>query len=139
MIELTDEMRDLLGTALADGFACVVGTVSKDGYPQISPKGSVMVYDRETLAYWERARRSAMDNVTANPHVIVYYNNQETRVRWRFHGEATIYADGPVREDVMSRTIQAELDRDPERLGVAVLIKVEKITELTGKVLQQRD
>lgn len=139
MIEMTDEMRDLLGTALADGFACVVGTVSEDGHPQISPKGSVMVYDRETLAYWERARRSAMDNVAANPNVVVYYNNQETRVRWRFHGEATIYADGPVREDVMSKTIQAELDRDPERLGVAVLIKVEKITELSGNVLQQRD
>ena len=34
---------------------------------------------------------------------------------------------------------KAELDRDPERLGVAVLIKIDKITELSGEVLQQRD
>jgi hypothetical protein len=39
----------------------------------------------------------------------------------------------------MDRCVQAELDRDPERLGVAVLIKIEKITELSGEVLQQLD
>ena len=39
----------------------------------------------------------------------------------------------------MARTVQAELDRDPERLGVAVLVRVDKITELSGNVLQQRD
>ena len=39
----------------------------------------------------------------------------------------------------MDRCVQAELDRDPERLGVAVLIKIEKITELSGEVLQQMD
>jgi hypothetical protein len=29
----------------------------------------------------------------------------------------------------MSRTIQAELDRDPERKGVAVMVRVDKIVE----------
>ncbi len=139
MISLTDEMAELLDSALADGYSCVVGTASKDGYPQISPKGSVMAYDSETLAYWERAKRSALDNVAENPHVVVYYSNSEKRIRWRFHGDATVYEDGPVREAVMARTVQAELDRDPERIGVAVLVRVDKITELSGNVLQQRD
>lgn len=139
MISLTDEMAELLDSALADGYSCVVGTASKDGYPQISPKGSVMVYDSETLAYWERARRSALENVGENPHVVVYYSNSGKRIRWRFHGDATVYEDGPVRDAVMARTVQAELDRDPERLGVAVLVRVDKITELSGNVLQQRD
>ena len=39
----------------------------------------------------------------------------------------------------MDRCVQAELDRDPERLGVAVLIKIDKITALSGEVLQQMD
>ena len=38
----------------------------------------------------------------------------------------------------MSRTVEAELERDPERLGVAVLVKVNKIAELSGTVLQER-
>ena len=139
MIKLTKEMSELFDTALADGFSCLLGTASKDGQPQISPKGSVMVYDDETLAYWERARRSGLENVKDNPNVVVYYNNQDKRVRWRFYGKATVHESGPVRDEVMSRTIQAELDRDPERLGVAVLIRVDQVGELSGNVLQQRD
>ena len=139
MINLTDEMKELLGTALADGMSCLVGTASKDGWPQISPKGSVMVYDQETLAYWERSRRSAMENVGENPKVVIYYSNPSTRTRWRFYGTATIHESGPIRDDVMRKTIQAELDRDPERQGVAVLVRIDKVGELSGNILQQRD
>ena len=139
MISMTDEMKENVDANLADGYACLVGTVSKSGEPQISPKGSVLVYDTETLAYWERAKRSALQNVADNPNVVIYYNNQGKRLRWRFHGKATVYPDGPIRLEVIDRCVQAELDRDPELMGVAVLVKVEKITELSGNVLQQRD
>ena len=139
MIKLTDEMKELFDTALADGFACLVGTATKDGQPQISPKGSVMVFDDETLAYWERAKRSGLANLEENPKVVVYYSHPVKRIRWRFYGEASIHESGPVREDVMSRTVQAELDRDPEREGVAVLIRVDQVGELSGNILQQRD
>ncbi len=139
MIKLTDEMKELFDTALADGFACLVGTATKDGQPQISPKGSVMVFDDETLAYWERAKRSGLANLEENPKVVVYYSHPVKRIRWRFYGEASIHESGPIREDVMSRTVQAELDRDPERQGVAVLIRVDQVGELSGNILQQRD
>ena len=139
MIQLTDEMKELFDTALADGFACLVGTATKDGQPQISPKGSVMVFDDETLAYWERAKRSGLANLEENPKVVVYYSHPVKRIRWRFYGEASIHDSGPIREEVMSRTVQAELDRDPERLGVAVLIRVDQVGELSGNILQQRD
>ena len=138
MIRITDEMKENVDVALADGYSCLLGSVSSSGEPQISPKGSVMVYDNETLAYWERAKRSALQNVGENPNVVIYYNHQANRLRWRFHGKATVYEDGPVRQEVMDRCIQAEMDRDPELLGVAVLVKVDKITELSGNVLQQR-
>ena len=139
MIKITDEMKESLDTALADRMSCLVGTATKDGRPQISPKGSVLVYDKESLAYWERSLRAALENVAENPQVVIYYNNPEKRVRWRFYGTATVHGSGPIREDVMSRTVQAELDRDPERKGVAVVVRVDLINELSGNVLQQRD
>lgn len=139
MIDMTGEMQELVDVAQADRVPCYLGTASKDGQPQISMKGSVMVFDAENLAYWERAKRSALENVGQNPHVVIFYNNPDKRIRWRFHGKATIYDEGPIREEVMGRTIQAELDRDPERLGVAVVVKVEKITDLGGNALQQLD
>ena len=139
MIEITGEMRELINSALGDRVPCVLGTASKDGHPQISLKGSMMVYDGETLAYWERAKRSALENVIENPRVVIFYRNREKRVNWRFHGTTTVYESGPIRDEVMNRTVKAELDRDPERQGIAILVRVEKITELSGRVLQQRD
>jgi predicted pyridoxine 5'-phosphate oxidase superfamily flavin-nucleotide-binding protein len=52
---------------------CLVATVSDDGMPSIGPKGSVLVYDDETLAYWERALRGAWDNLKSNPRATIYF------------------------------------------------------------------
>lgn len=138
MIEISSEMKELVDRNHADGWSCTVGTSDKDGQPQLSLKGSVMVFDSETLAYWERAKRTALENVAANPKVVVLYNNMSDRIRWRFYGVAEVVESGPIREEVMARTVQDELDRDPDRLGVAVLIKINKIAELNGTVLQER-
>ena len=100
-----------------------------------SIKGSVTVYDSETLAYWERAKRSALENVEANPKVVIFYRNPEKRFNWRFHGVATVHDSGEVRDAVMGRTVRPELDRDPDRGGVAVLVRLERITDLSGAVL----
>ena len=70
MIYLDNRMRELLYGAMGDGCTCLLGTATADGKPQISMKGSVMVFDRTTLAYWERAKRSALENVAANPNVV---------------------------------------------------------------------
>ena len=39
----------------------------------------------------------------------------------------------------MARTVAAELDKDPERQGAAVVIKLNKVTNMGGQVLQSRD
>ncbi|HAL47726.1 MAG: pyridoxamine 5'-phosphate oxidase family protein [SAR202 cluster bacterium] len=139
MISITGEMRDHLNSALADRMPCLLGTASGDGQPQISIKGSILVYDDETLAYWERAKRSALENVGANPKVVVFYRNPAERVNLRFQGTATIHDSGPIKDEVANRAVEREMSRDPERNGVAVLIKVDRIIELSGNVLQERD
>ena len=137
-IEFTEEMRELIGSAMDDRLFCTVGTASKDGVPNISLKGSVAIYDGETLSYWERTKRSALDNVSENPNIVIFYRNPGKRINWRFHGKATTHESGEIRDKVKSITPQAELDRDPELAGVAVLVKVDAITDLGGNVLQTR-
>ena len=139
MIAIEGEMREMLNSALADRMVCLVGTASKDGQPQISVKGSVSVYDGETLAYWERSLRSALENVSENPKVVIFYRNPDKRINWRFHGTATVYESGEIRDKVKSQTPQPELDRDPDDKGIAILVKVDSITDLGGNTLQQKD
>ena len=99
MIKITPVMKDLLDKALADGTPCLIGTASKDGHPQISPKGSVAVYDDHTLCYWERSHRTSQQRIGENPYVTVYYRNparKENPYRAsciRFHGKARLVAN----------------------------------------------
>ena len=140
MIKLTDQMRELINPALEKGTPCLVATVSADGTPNVGYKGSVMVFDDESLAYWERTRQGTLSNVEKNPNVMVLFRDPATRAAWRFVGKATIHKDGSLREQVMAQTVKAELDRDPERKGYAVIVKVDKVLGITGQTsMQSRD
>ena len=138
MIHISDEMRRRIDNALEDRCPMYIATVSPDGEPQISMRGSVLVYDHETLAYWERGWRQSAANIEANPKIVLFYRHPTDRVNLRFYGTATMYREGPIREDVMSRTVQGELDRDPDRIGAAVLVRLYRINQLSGEVLQER-
>jgi predicted pyridoxine 5'-phosphate oxidase superfamily flavin-nucleotide-binding protein len=140
VIQLTQQMRDLIDPALAKGTPCVVATASKAGAPNIGYKGSVMVFDDESLAYWERTYQGTQHNIEENPNVMILFRDPATRAAWRFVGKATVHKEGALRDQVMSRTVQAELDRDPERKGYAVIVKVDKVLPLSGQTpIQSRD
>jgi len=138
MIKLTDQMRELINNALANGCPCILATATTRGEPDIGFKGSMMVFDDESLAYWERTRRQHLKNLSENPKVVVLFRDPKTRVNFRFHGAAAVHQQGPVRDQVMARTVKDEIDKDPERKGAAVVIRVEKVTNLAGEVLQTR-
>ena len=140
MIKLTDQMRREIDPALAQGCPCVVATISPDGFPNVGYKGSVMVFDDTSLAYWERTRQGTLANVEANPKVMVLFRNPATRAAWRFQGTATVHKEGDLREQVMARTVPAELERDPDRKGYAVIIAVDAVLPLSGQTpMQSRD
>ena len=139
MIRLTDEMRTLVDGALANGTPCLLATVSPSGAPNLGFKGSVMVFDDKRLAYWERTRGGHLANLEQNPQVVVLYADLGKGVVWTFRGVAALHRDGPLRDQVMARVVQPELDRDPGRKGVAVLIQVDRVLNIARQVVQQRD
>jgi nitroreductase len=98
-----------------------------------------MVFDAQHLAYWDRVHGRQQEHVGENPHVVVFYRDAPRRNTWRFYGQAAVYPEGPIREQVMGRVVQRELDRDPERKGAAVLVRIDLVMTLGGQVLQQRD
>jgi hypothetical protein len=134
-IDLTD--MQVIETALDDGVPCLLGTADKLCQPQISPKGSIMVFDATRLAFWERAGRTAIANIGANGRVVVYYRNPAIKTVWRFYGTARVEAAGALRDAVWARTIPLEQEKDPDRKGVAVVIDVDLVNDLSGKVIQQ--
>jgi hypothetical protein len=122
---------------------CLVGTVLPNGFAQITPRGSTMVYDNEHLALWERGKGSTSANLGDKSKVTVFLRKPQLREAGllpkggiaRFYGTGEIHKSGPVYEEVWRRLVQPEKDRDPDKKGYAVLIRVERAEDLDGQPL----
>ncbi len=128
-IDLT-QFSELIDNARTDGdrgqSTGVVATAD-DGRPDVALKGSLMVWDADHLAWWERGRAETEAGVRANPRVAVLVRNVTRDKRsLRFYGTARI-VDDPERERIWERVIQLEKDTDPEKQGVAVLVRVDRV------------
>jgi predicted pyridoxine 5'-phosphate oxidase superfamily flavin-nucleotide-binding protein len=126
---------DTIENAFGDATPTIWATASKDGVPDVAPKGSTMVWDKDHLAFWERAIGTTLDNLRENPHAAMFYRNRDRGVgSRRFFGVAELYPTGEIREAVRARTVQAELDRDPENKGVAVMIRIDRVLDGSREV-----
>ncbi|HEY7364329.1 MAG TPA: pyridoxamine 5'-phosphate oxidase family protein [Methylomirabilota bacterium] len=122
---------------------CLVGTVLPNGFAQVSPRGSTMVFDDEHLALWERGRGSTNANLKDGTRITVFLRKPQLRESGllpkggvaRFYGTAKLYKSGPVYEEIWTRLIQPEKERDPDKKGFGVLIQVERAEDLDGRAL----
>lgn len=125
-IDLTP-YADAIYSAVADGTPCVIAT-NEDGAPDIAFKGSMMVWDKDHLAYWEYGLGEAIAGLRRNPRVAVLYRNvNKVQGTIRFYGEVRILEDGNLRDQVYERVNAIEKPRDPEKKGLAVLIRIDRI------------
>lgn len=139
MAEIKDSYRGPIESALEDGTPCLLGTVSADGRPEISPKGSVIVQDDSTLAFWERSNRGAAGNIAANARVVIFYRNPAQAeslpqgAALRLYGTASAVDDDALAGAIYDRIPEREQKADSGRKGHAVLVKVDRITNLRGE------
>ncbi len=123
---------------------CLVGVALPDGYAQISPRGSTMVYDDRHLALWERGKGSTNAQLRDGTKVTVFLRKPALREAGilpkggiaRFYGIAQVHRSGAIYDSVWQRLIQPEKDRDPDKKGFAVLIRVERAEDLDGQPLK---
>jgi hypothetical protein len=142
MSRIPRALREHIDTAFP-AHVCVVATVLPDGFAQVTPRGSTMVYDDEHLALWERGQGSTSAALTDGSRVTVFFRKPALRESGllprggiaRFYGTAAIHRSGPVYEEVWRRLVQPEKDRDPDRKGFAVLIRVVRAEDLGGQPL----
>jgi hypothetical protein len=123
---------------------CLVGSVLPNGFAQVTPRGSTMVYDDGHIALWERGKGSTNASLADGTPLTVYFRKPQLREEGilpkggiaRFYGRAKIYKSGAVYEEVWRRLVQPEKDRDPNKTGYAVLIAVERAEDLDGEPLR---
>ena len=136
---LSDTIRNLIANAWVDGYPCLVGTSGKDG-PNISPKGSLVIFDDRHLAYWERSKRKALDNLQHDNRVVVIYSNMKAQRDGvvdsgvlRFYGTAALHESGPIRDAIFAKLSKREQEHEGADTGIGVLIQIERAQDVRGK------
>ena len=125
-IDLT-EFADAVENARTDLNTGLVAS-SNDGSPDLALRGSLLVFDKDHIAWWERGKRETYAGIEANPRTAVFVRNPTRDKRTlRFYGEARIVDDAAERERVWDRVVQLEKDMDPEKRGIAVVMRVDRV------------
>jgi len=87
---LTDDMKRVV----RDQRLGYVATVAPDGLPNVSPKGSLTVWDDSHLVFADIESPNTIRNLSANGHVEVNVVDPFTRKGYRFQGRATVLRSG---------------------------------------------
>jgi len=134
----SQKIKDLIFNAREDGHVCLLGTIGPLG-PNISPKGSMMIFDDDHLAYWERSKRTALDNLRFDNRVVVVYSNLQAQFDGvldsgvlRFYGVAELHEDGEVWEAVRNKLSDRERNHEGAEDGIAVLIRISLARNVRG-------
>jgi hypothetical protein len=138
---LSDTVKTLIRNAWDDGYPCLVATIGPLG-PNITPKGSMIVYDDAHLAWWERSKRAVLDNLGHDQRVCIMYANFKAQRDGvlesgflRFYGTVALYETGPVREKIFSMLVPREQSHAGAEAGIGALVKVDKALDARGKPL----
>ena len=133
MVQLTEEMKEMLGKQLA-----FIATVDENGNPNVGPKGTLRVLDDSHLIYNEMTGRQARHNILDNGRISVGVASKKTYKGFRFVGTATYYDEGAYFDQSVAFAESIHLEKP---FG-AVVIEIKKIqlldaTEHAGETIQE--
>lgn len=79
-----------------------VATVSPSGMPNISPKGTIIGWDSETLAFANIRSPDTIDNLKNNPRIEINVIDPILRKGYLFSGVCTILSSGDLFDEIFS-------------------------------------
>jgi predicted pyridoxine 5'-phosphate oxidase superfamily flavin-nucleotide-binding protein len=120
IVQLTADMqRVVLDQRL--GF---VASVTPDGAPNLSPKGTTTVWDDEHLMFADIVSPGTVANIRANPRVEVNVVDPIVRTGYRFKGIAIAYVTGPMFDRGLELLHELGSTLGPDRVRSIVVIEV---------------
>ena len=142
MAKIPKALHEHINTAFPAHVA-QIATVLPNGFAQVTMRGSTQVYDDDHISLWERGRGTTTDNLKDGSKVTVFFRKPDLRATIlpkgavaRLYGTAKIHKSGPIYEKVWERLIPPEKERDPDKKGFAVLIKIDRAEDLSGDPLK---
>ena len=125
MIEFDDELKKLVNFQKL-GY---VATVSSDGTPNLSPKGTIAILDDSRLVFANIRSPKTIENLTNNPSIEINVIDPFSRMGYRFKGLANILSDGEDFANILDYFKQKGIK---STISHIVVIDVTSFSEITS-------
>jgi len=113
-----------------------VATVCPDGTPNLSPKGTIAVWDDDHLVFADIHSPGTSANIEKNPAVELNVVDPFVRKGYRFKGVGKVIVDGALFEELLhfyrSRWVDTARSKAEPLIRGFVLVKVERALPLTS-------
>ena len=108
-----------------------VATITPEGLPSVSPKGTFFVLDDATIAFGEIRSPQTVANLTHNPNCEVNFVDAFVRKGARLRGQASLVLKGSGDFDALLPRFQEVWGDLCDRINLFVKISVEEVKPLT--------
>ena len=122
---ITQEIKDFLDLQKL-GY---VATVNADGTPNLSPKGTIIGWASDELAFADIRSPDTMNNLKKNPHVEINVIDPLARKGYLFRGEARIVDDESLNKKILANYREKGV-KSP--INAIVLVRVSEVSEVTS-------
>jgi uncharacterized protein len=125
-IALTADMRAVIQAA----HLCFAATVTPEGRPNVSPKGTIRAWDDGSLFFLDIASPGTRRNLAVTPYLELNVVDQLSRRGYRFAGPTVLHTQGALFDEACRRVFGEE----PARYSVAavVLLQIEHVAALVS-------
>ena len=125
MTEFNDEIKNLVNFQKL-GY---VATVSPDGTPNLSPKGTIAILDDSRLVFANIRSPKTIENLTKNPSIEINVIDPFSRLGYRFKGLAQILSNGEDFETILDYFKQKGIK---SIISHIVVVDVTSFSEITS-------
>lgn len=125
MFVITENIKDFLNLQKL----AYVATVSPDGRPNISPKGTLIGWDSETLAFADIRSPDTIKNLKDHPDVEINVIDPLSRKGFLFQGKASIVEDESVYAKILNHYRQNGVK---SKINSIVLVAVSNVSDVTS-------
>ena len=106
-----------------------VATISKDGTPNLSPKGTIAVIDESTLVFADIRSPQTMQNLKENSSIEINVVDPFQRSGYRFKGDGKIIIEGSEFDKILDYYVNAGVK---SKINSVVVVDVKSMSEVTS-------
>jgi len=125
MHEISETVRKFLNSQKL-GY---VATVSEQGMPNLSPKGTIIAWNANTLAFADIRSPNTVKNLEKNPYLEINVVDPIVRKGFRFSGLGSIIRKGQTYDSILNHYRQIGV-KSP--IGAIIIVEISKIQEITS-------